>query len=663
MGLASDIVIILLVASSMGLVAHKLGQPLILAYLLTGIVIGPHTGGITVSGIHEIEMLAEIGVALLLFALGLEFSFRDLQPVRAVAVIGTPLQMILTAAYGFAAGRWMGWDAVASLWLGALISLSSTMVILKTLMSQGQLGTLSSRVMIGMLIVQDLAVVPLLIILPKLHDPAVGLPLVGWAALKAALFLALVIFLGTKVLPRLLRIVAGWNSRELFLLAITALGLGVGYATYLLGLSFAFGAFVAGMVLSESDYGHHALSDIIPLRDIFGLLFFTSVGMLLDPAFLAANWQSVALLVALVAVGKAAVFAGVTRVFGYRNVVPMAVGLGLFQIGEFSFVLAQVGLRSNSISPDGYSLFLSTTVLTMFLTPFVSRLTAPLYRVQRRLFPGTPFQTMDLPRGGLRDHVVIAGGGRVGQHVARVLTGLGVEVVVIEVDYRQMEKIRAGGAPVVYGDASQDVVLEAAGVPPARLLLLTIPALEVARTAVHRVRSLNPRLPIVARSEGVEQMQSLYDEGVDLVVQPEFEGGLELTRQALVNLDFPATEVQRYADAVRRELYGPIRETSGEQRTVALLRHARGLLELDWVSLSPASPLRGLSIREAAVRTRTGASLVGVIRGGNFRPNPEADERFEPDDLLAVIGADEERAAFKALAEPGTPPPEPSGNN
>ncbi|MGA9536894.1 MAG: cation:proton antiporter, partial [Desulfobacterales bacterium] len=286
MGIATDIILLIVAAFFCGLLLQRLGQPLILGYIVAGIVLGPHTGGLTVSNIHDIELLAEIGIALLLFALGLEFSLKDLKPVKKVALIGTPIQMVITIGLGLGIGRLMGWDLKSSLWLGALISLSSTMVILKTLMNQGWLGTLSSKVMIGMLIVQDLAVVPLMIILPQLNNPAVGLSVIGFAALKAVAFIVAMVLLGTRLLPRLLMHIAKLGSRELFLLAITAIGLGVGYVTHMVGLSFAFGAFVAGMVLSESDYGHQALSDIIPLRDLFGLLFFSSVGMLLDPIFL-----------------------------------------------------------------------------------------------------------------------------------------------------------------------------------------------------------------------------------------------------------------------------------------------------------------------------------------------------------------------------------------
>src|SRR3990172_174598 len=248
MGIAADISIIVVAGLIVGLIAQQLKQPLILGYILAGVLVGPYTGGVTVAKIHDIELLAEIGVALLLFALGLEFSLKELKPVRHIALFGTPIQILLTIAYGFGIGRFLGLNQLHSLWFGALISLSSTMVILKTLMSQGRLGTLSSRVMIGMLIVQDLAIVPMMIILPQLNKPESSLPLLGIAALRAALFLTVMILLGTRIIPRLMRYITRWNSRELFLLAVTAIGLGVGYATYLFGLSFAFGAFVAGLV-------------------------------------------------------------------------------------------------------------------------------------------------------------------------------------------------------------------------------------------------------------------------------------------------------------------------------------------------------------------------------------------------------------------------------
>src|SRR3712207_6093768 len=286
MGIAGDIALILVAALAGGVVAQRLGMPLILGYILAGVLVGPNTGGPTVGEIHDIELLAEIGVALLLFTIGLHFSLDELAPVRRVALVGTAAQMALTVAFGYGLGRLLGFGWQEAVWFGALLSLSSTAVVLKTLSEQGVMGTLSSRVIIGMLIVQDLAVVPLIILLPELGSIGEGLSDLGVAVLRATIFIALMVIFGRRVFPWLMARIAAWNSRELFLISVVAIGLGVGYGTYLFGLSFAFGAFVAGMVLSQSDYSHQALADVEPLRDVFAMLFFVSVGMLLDPAFL-----------------------------------------------------------------------------------------------------------------------------------------------------------------------------------------------------------------------------------------------------------------------------------------------------------------------------------------------------------------------------------------
>ncbi|MCO6452229.1 MAG: cation:proton antiporter [Caldilineales bacterium] len=559
MGIAADFAIIIVAGLIGGVIALQLRQPLMLGYILAGVIVGPLTTGIVgLEELHNIELLAEIGVALLLFALGLEFSFRELLPVRNVALIGTPIQMLLSMLLGVGIGQAFGWEWTTSLWFGGMISLSSTMVLLKTLMSQGRMGTLSSRVMIGMLIVQDLAVVPLMIILPEIGDPATGLPTLGLAALKGILFLAVMIFAGTRIVPLLMRRIVARQSRELFLLTITAIGLGVGYATYLVGLSFAFGAFVAGMVLSESDYAHQALSDIIPLRDIFGLLFFVSVGMLIDPAYLVDNLGLVLVIVAAVGVGKALIFGGVSRAFGFMNVVPLAVALGLFQVGEFSFVLARVGLSTGSIGEGLYSLVLTIAVVTMFLTPFVSGATTRIYARIRQRSKREPTQTINLPQTGLHNHVILAGGGRVGAHVAEVLHRQNMTFVLVEMDYRRVERAKEMGYPVVYGDATNEVVLEAASLQEACLVIITTPAITITRTIVDQVRNLNPEVPIVARAEGIEQMQVLHDKGVFEIVQPEFEAGLEIARQALLHLGLSAGAVQEYEDKMRRELYAPL---------------------------------------------------------------------------------------------------------
>jgi CPA2 family monovalent cation:H+ antiporter-2 len=556
-GIAADIALILVAALVGGYVAQRLGQPLILGYIVAGVMVGPHTGGPRVGDAHEIELLAEIGVALLLFTLGIEFNLARLARVRGIAFLGTPVQIALSTLLGWGVGLLLGWSSYSALWLGAMAALSSTMVTLKTLSAQGAIGTLASRVMIGMLIVQDLAVVPMMIVLPELDSLRDGLPALGWAVLRAGLFLGAMVLVGTRVIPAVLKGIAAWGSRELFLIAVMALGLGVGYATYLAGLSFAFGAFVAGMVLSESDYGHQALSDIVPLRDIFGMLFFVSVGMLLDPRFVLAHLGDILLLVAGIGTGKALIFAAVTRAFGYTGEIPLAVGLGLFQVGEFAFVLARAGLAAGALTADQSGLVLAATLATMLLTPAVSALSAPAYALLGRWLPAPPPAPAHAEHG-LHDHIIIAGYGRVGRYIANLLSRLDHAYVVIERDQGRLDTLKAACVPVIYGDAASPVVLEAAGIHHARLLLVAVSAGIDVEGIVRRARALNPQLHIVARATRLGQLEVLRALGIHEVVQPEFEAGLEMVRQTLLHFAVPPLEIERLSDEVRAEHYKPL---------------------------------------------------------------------------------------------------------
>lgn len=649
MGIAADISIILIAGLLGGLIARQLKQPLILGYILVGIFLGPHFGLMPITSLHEIEKLAEIGVALLLFALGLEFSFRDLKPVRAVALIGGPIQIILTILFGYLLGQWLGYSKTESFWFGGMISLSSTMVLLKTLMSQGRMGTLSSRVMIGILLVQDLAFVPLMILLPRLGTAGGGLFHIGQSLLLAAAFITIMVVLGTRAIPRFMRFIAIGNSRELFLLAITAMGLGIGYLTYLVGLSYAFGAFVAGMVLSESEYGHQALSDIISIRDLFVLLFFVSVGMLFDPTYLASNWTTVVLVVALVIAGKAVILGFLIPAFGYRNIVPLAVSLGLFQVGEFSFVLARVGVSTGQVSADLYALVLNTAIITMVATPLISALTTPLYSLWRRRFKAEVLQTINLPTHELSKHVIIVGHGRVGRHISQTLNKLGQEVIVLEMDHVRVESARQNRTSLIYGDARDEIVLKAAGVQSAGLIIITSPNALVTSRIVERVKQLNPALHIVARAEGMEHLFELHGQGIYEVVQPEFEAGIEMTRQALLHLNFSPATIQNLSDNIRQEVYAPLYSGHSAMETLAKLQALPHGIRLSWISLKENNGLSGHSIKDLRIRSRTGVSIVAVNRQGVVTPNPDADFNFQDGDEVGFIGEQGQIESFEGL--------------
>ncbi len=660
MGIAADIAIILVAALIGGLLAHRLGQPLLLGYILAGVAVGPFTVGPTVEAVHDIELLAEIGVALLLFAIGIEFSLKDLQPVRRIALIGGPLQIILCIAFGFGVGyNIFGWSAIESAWFGAFVSLSSTMVVLKNLAAQGTIGAFPSRIMVGMLIVQDLAVVPMMIILPRLNDLEGSLPLLGRSALQAVVFLVLMVVVGTRVIPWLLRLIVGWKSRELFLVAVIALGVGVGYGTYLFGLSFAFGAFVAGMVLSESDFSHQALSDLIPVRDVFGLLFFVSVGLLFDPSYLVENARTVVLTVVVAIVGKALVFGGLTRIFGYGGSIPFVVGLGLCQVGEFSFVLARIGVQTESISQDLYSLVLTTTVVTMVLTPFLYKWAPSLYGLWQRVHPEPPpLTTYNLPENEMSDHVVVVGFGRTGRASVDVMERVGLPYVILELDQRKIEQCRQEGHAVIYGDATSETVLHAAGVERARLLLVTIPDVVGVELVINRARSVNEDLRIVARAMHEEQLKHLGGMGITEVVQPEFEAGLEMVRQVLIQFQVMPAEIRRFADAVRKEMYAPLASAgqgSGCLQMLSDFHWARDALEMDWIDVPASSSVAGQSIGTLGIRRLTGGSVVGILRDNAVASNPGPDHVIQPGETLGILGTQEQRQAIRNLIEESQP--------
>jgi CPA2 family monovalent cation:H+ antiporter-2 len=558
LGIASDFVLIVLAGLAGALAAPALRLPLMVGYIAAGILIGPYTSGPTVEQTQQIELLAEIGVALLLFSLGLELSFRDLQPVRRVALIGGPLQILITAALGgLAAAKGLGLSSREAIWFGTMISVSSTAIVLKMLAAAGATQSLASRVMVGLLVVQDLAVVPMLVILPQLGSPGNLAFSLARAIGFAAAILAAIVLLGTRLLPGLLRWTANRGSRELFLITVVAIGVGVGYATHLAGLSFALGAFVAGIVLSESEFSHQALSDVVPIRDIFGLLFFVSVGMLLDPGYALAHAGRIAVVVALTFAGKSVVAGGIARAFGYVNMAPWIVGLGLSQIGEFSFVLARAGLTSGSISRPVYNLALTCTVLTMALSPLVSRMAPPLGRAWGRRQKATrvSMQTEGLepPPVG---HAIVAGFGRSGKAAARILQRAGIPVVIVEINHSIYGGLGKEGFSGVWGDITGEEILKAAGIASARVLLMTLPDQHTVRLAVRRARQINPRITVIARALRAEDVDGLRKIGVDTVIQVEFEGGIEMVRQALNQYRCDDSVVAQLIADLRRDFYG-----------------------------------------------------------------------------------------------------------
>lgn len=649
MGIAEDIIIILIFGLVSGYISHRLKLPLFLGYIVSGIIIGPFTGGITVSNVHQIELLAEIGVALLLFSIGLEVSFEELRDVKFIALIGTPVQMLVTGVLGYWAAGVIGFAAQPAMVMGAITSLSSTMIVMKILINRKLMGTLSSKVMLSMLIVQDLAAVPLIVIISKLNPSSSGDSGLPRTLLAAAFFLVLIITLGTKLISAVFKKIAKSNSPELFLLSVTATGLGIGYISYLNGLSMAFGAFAAGMVMNQTEYGHKAISDIIPLRDIFGLMFFVSIGMLFNPAFFAAHAGVVFFCVAVIMIGKFIIFWLVCRAFGYYNVIPLAAGLCLSQVGEFSFVILTIALNGKVIDHDSYSIMLSVAVITMFISPFLSMLTTPLYSLKKKKNIDDSYQAYNLSQETKAERIVIAGGGRLGSYVGCALKESGFDFVVIELDFRNIEKLKEMGCPAIYGDASNSTVLEAAGAKKASMIIVTIPSVMISSLVIESVKKIRPEIKIIARAENTDYAIDLMEQNVFATIQPDFEAGLEMVRQSLFHLGLSPAAIQKFIDRLHFERIKKISSPESYDRNMDNFKNATDLFRMRWVEIPPGSKALGKSIAEMDIRKKTGISIVGIYSDEKLRPNPDPSYVFKCSDLLAVIGEQSSLNVFDEL--------------
>ena len=554
-----DLVLAVVAAFAGGLVAQRLGQPVILGYLVAGVAIGPFTPG-PIADPHTVHVLAEIGVAFLMFAVGAELSLGELRRLGRVASLGGTLQIACTMGLGPLLAPALGLSFVQGVFLGALLALSSTVVALKVLMGRGELQTLHGRVALGILVTQDIAVVPMVVVLPALAAGSEGLlGNLALAALKAGGILLGAYAIGARAVPWLLGHLAVSRTRELFLLGVVGLALGTALVTQISGLSLAFGAFLAGLVVAESEFRTQVIAEVLPLRDLFASLFFVSVGMLINPPALASNAGLVALLGAVVVVGKVAIVALVVLLLGLSGRVALLAGLSLAQVGEFSFVLARIGVDRGAIPPAIFDLTLATALVTIVLTPTLLRAAPLLLRALERL-PAigawfAPPVEPDPAAGNLRAHTVICGFGRVGRELASALERRGLQYLVVEYNPLIVRELRARGVPVVYGDAVNPAVLEHAHLDTATLLAVLMPDAIATEGATRQARSLNRRLDIVARARDVHDVARLQRAGATEVVQPEFEAGVEVIRHALRRYGVSGLELVQLAAGRRSAFY------------------------------------------------------------------------------------------------------------
>jgi CPA2 family monovalent cation:H+ antiporter-2 len=561
-----------------GVIAVRLGQPAIIGYLLAGVAIGPFTPGF-VGDVDQIATLADVGIVLLLFALGVEFEIGELRNIRRLALPGGTLQIVSVILVGAAIMIGVGYDVPEALVVGACLSISSTLVVIKTLIDRGELDSLHGRAAIGWSIVQDIATIMFIVALPTL---AGGGDVVGPFAIaisKAVVFLLLAYLVGTRLLPWLFNHVSRLGSSELFLLVVVATALLTAFvSSAVFGLSLALGAFVGGIVVSESDQSQQAGAEIIPFRDLFAVLFFVSVGMLVNPVALLESAPLIAVLTVVAVIVKGAAIAVFGATFGLPIRSAILLGGAMAQVGEFSFILAEEALHLELISESIYNIILGTAVVTIILTPATTRATTALaLRLEarrdalaiarasepdgQRPIEGTPGtsrteRAFEAEDAEARSSIVVLGGGRVGRVVIRAVRSRGFRCIVIDRDSRRLEEARALGASTIFGDAANPHILERAGLDRARVVIVAIGDPLTARLATERARRLNPRLTIAARGRGRTEIAELRRLGAGRVSDPDAEAAFELARHALQRMGVSGPELIGIVTGLRKDAYG-----------------------------------------------------------------------------------------------------------
>jgi monovalent cation:H+ antiporter-2, CPA2 family len=531
-------------------VALRLRQPLLLGYLLAGVAIGPFIPGVLGSG-AAIGELAELGVIFLMFVIGVQLSWRDLLRASRIALWGGLLQVVVMIGLGYLAGRAWGWGHLEAYAFGAVISNSSSTVLSKILGDKGETDSRHAQLALAWSSVQDISTVALVAVLAVASPRGQSLaPLLG----KAALFFFALVPLAFFVLPWLLRQASSLRSREFFVVAVVTLALAMAGGASLLGVSLALGAFLAGVVVGESDVVHRVLGDAIPLRDVFSGIFFVSIGMLLDPAFVVSHWPVVLGAVALMVGVKGAVSAALARFLGCSPRLAVLVGAALAQSGEFSFLLARIGQDSGALSEPVFHLLLSAAVVSIVLAPGVHALAPHALRRLARPAQGRPVAGEPPRPTAMTGHAVVCGYGRVGSTVCSLLERQRAAYVVVEEDLRRLTALRARGIPAVFGDAAQPHVLDRAHLAKARLLILCIPEKMAARRAVEHAHAINPQLGILARTHSWADLRYLSGHGVAEPVLGEVELALELGRRALERFEAPGEEIEQAIAAERRAL-------------------------------------------------------------------------------------------------------------
>ncbi|WP_152050017.1 cation:proton antiporter domain-containing protein [Tautonia marina] len=667
-----DLLIVYAVAGLVVFAFQRMHIPPVVGLLVAGLVVGPSGLGL-VGDQERVQLLAEVGVVVLLFTIGLEFSLSRLKTLgREMLAIGVP-QVVLCVAVPTLATRWYLGAWGPALFTGMLVAMSSTAVVLKILIERGEVGTPHGKIAVAVLLLQDLLVMVFMLAVPLL-SPEAGEE--GWEGVLGQLGLGIGVVFGILigsqfVIPPILLRVVQTRNRELFLIFIFLFCIGMATLTAWAGLSLALGAFLAGLAISESEYAHQTLAEVLPFRDTLSSLFFVSVGMLLDLGFLASHLPLVTVTVLAIVALKFVAVAMPSWLVGYPLRTGTLVGLSLAQIGEFSFVLANRGMEAGLLQTDDYQAFLASAVLTMALTPILIAFgpTAStgleqipvVHRLAEKRQSRRRIEEPDLPAESIGDHVIIAGFGVAGRNLSRVLQGVDIPYVILEMNPDSVRRLRGQGQPIFYGDCTRASVLEHAGIDRAKMVVVVISDPDATRRAVRMARFLNPNLYIVARVHDIEDIDELRRLGADEVIPENFVTSIELFDRVLVEYQVPRNLILDLIDRVRSDQYQILRSARPVRLDMPFSLAEGAAVESCLIPVQ--SPAVGRSIAEVRLRTLSGATILAIRRGSTDLVNPDPEIRLNGGDVVVLFGERSQLDLAIALLVPETDQPPPQGRH
>ncbi|HPR32587.1 MAG TPA: cation:proton antiporter [Prolixibacteraceae bacterium] len=643
-----DIVIIFALSTFVNLIFTKLKVPTLIGYLLTGIVAGPHVLSL-IHGEHEIELMAEIGVVLLLFSIGLEFSLKHLLRIRRIVFFGGLFQVMVTALIFFFFSMFYHLDWKSRIFIGFMAALSSSALVLKVLQDRSELSSNYGRTVLGILIFQDIMLVPLLLFSDFLgpdHGKISSELLVLFV--KTVGILAFV-YVGNKWLMLwLLRIIAMARNQELFMMSVLLICLAIALLTSSLGMSLAFGAFLAGLMISESEYSHNAFGNLVPFKDTFSSFFFVSIGMLLDLNFVFDHIGMVLLTVFMVLFIKTIVAGGTGFLLGHTFKGTVLVGIALSQVGEFSFILAKIGLDQSIITTFYYQLFLSVAVITMSVSPLLIQVAPPLgdlllkLPLPKFLVQGLfPLAEIEIPQ--LKNHSVFIGKDLAILKLSKLARYIKLPYVSIIFDPQKVREMQKKGETVLYGDAVNEPILHKAHVETADIVVISVGSLIPSLAIIEKVRNMNKHVYILARAKDINDIDQLFKAGADQVLPENFEIAIELFERILIHRLVPQKEINILVGKIRNDFYGIFRERDHKNQENILDELPN--IEISAMKIAPGSPLSGKSSVELQLRKTAGVTVVAIKRSDRLIEHPTASVVFETNDVLYLLGTPEKIAS------------------